>query len=111
MEETYINIRLPGFFSKFKSFGNTGKCEAGHYPQSGSYCTVSAGGVQPSPGKVSQKSEGVKEEEIVCGNGAAEVIFTLCRAVNPKRALIPAPTLQNTDRLWQALAVSWNITC
>ena len=36
--------------------------------------------------------EGVKEEEIVCGNGAAEVIFTLCRAVNPKRALIPAPT-------------------
>mgnify|MGYP002679676470 FL=1 len=36
--------------------------------------------------------EGVKEEEIVCGNGAAEVIFTLFRAVNPKRALIPAPT-------------------
>ena len=39
-----------------------------------------------------QQSVLVKEEEIVCGNGAAEVIFTLCRAVNPKRALIPAPT-------------------
>ncbi len=36
--------------------------------------------------------EGVKAEEVICGNGAAEVIFTLCRAVNPKRALIPAPT-------------------
>ena len=36
--------------------------------------------------------EGVKTEEVICGNGAAEVIFTLCRAVNPKKALIPAPT-------------------
>ena len=38
------------------------------------------------------ESEGVKTEEVICGNGAAEVIFTLCRAVNPKKALIPAPT-------------------
>ena len=36
--------------------------------------------------------EGVKTEEVICGNGAAEVIFTLCRAVNQKKALIPAPT-------------------
>ena len=48
--------------------------------------------------------EGVKKEEIVCGNGAAEVIFTLCRAVKPKKALLPAPTfaeygqaLESTD--------------
>ena len=38
------------------------------------------------------ESEGVKAEEVICGNGAAEVIFTLCHAVKPKRALIPAPT-------------------
>ena len=36
--------------------------------------------------------EGVKAEEVICGNGAAEVIFTLCHVVKPKRALIPAPT-------------------
>ena len=29
---------------------------------------------------------------MICGNGAAEVIFSLCRAVNPRRALVPAPT-------------------
>ena len=38
------------------------------------------------------ESEGVKAEEVICGNGAAEVIFTLCHAVKPRRALIPAPT-------------------
>ena len=38
------------------------------------------------------ESEGIKAEEVICGNGAAEVIFTLCHAVKPKRALIPAPT-------------------
>lgn len=32
------------------------------------------------------------EQQIVCGNGAAEVIFSLCLAVKPKRALLPAPT-------------------
>ena len=30
--------------------------------------------------------------QVICGNGAAEVIFTLCRAVSPKKALVPAPT-------------------
>lgn len=57
------------------------------------------------------ESEGVKAEEVICGNGAAEVIFTLCHAVKPKRALTRRLLLRNTDRLWPALAVSWNITC
>ena len=49
--------------------------------------------------------EGVKEEEIVCGNGAAEVIFTLCRAVNPKRALIPAPTFAEYGQALASMGV------
>ena len=53
--------------------------------------------------------EGVKKEEIVCGNGAAEVIFTLCRAV--KRRCFPRRLLQNTDRHWRARIVNWNIIC
>ena len=36
--------------------------------------------------------ENVKPEQVICGNGAAEVIFSLCRALNPKKALVPAPT-------------------
>lgn len=36
--------------------------------------------------------ENVPAEQIICGNGAAEVIYTLCRAVKPKTALLPAPT-------------------
>lgn len=36
--------------------------------------------------------EGVPAEWIICGNGAAELIFSLCRAKKPKRALLPAPT-------------------
>lgn len=31
-------------------------------------------------------------EQVICGNGAAELIFTLCRALSPKRALLLAPT-------------------
>lgn len=36
--------------------------------------------------------EGTKAEQIICGNGAAELIFSLCHAIRPRRALIPAPT-------------------
>ena len=36
--------------------------------------------------------EGVPSDFVVCGNGAAEVIFSLVRAAAPSRALLPAPT-------------------
>lgn len=36
--------------------------------------------------------EGVDPSHILCGNGAAELIFRLVLAVKPKRALVPAPT-------------------
>ena len=36
--------------------------------------------------------EGVDSSQVICGNGAAELIFTLCRALSPKRALLLAPT-------------------
>lgn len=37
------------------------------------------------------QKEGVKEEQIVCGNGAAELIFSLTAAIKPKRALLVSP--------------------
>lgn len=36
--------------------------------------------------------EGTEADSVICGNGAADLIFSLCRARMPKRALLPAPT-------------------
>ncbi|MCD7980836.1 MAG: aminotransferase class I/II-fold pyridoxal phosphate-dependent enzyme [Clostridiales bacterium] len=36
--------------------------------------------------------EGVPADTIFCGNGAADVIFSLVRAVNPQRGLLPVPS-------------------
>ncbi len=48
------------FSANLNPLGNTGTCETGHYPQSGSYCTVSSGGVSAVSEKKSQQYEGVK---------------------------------------------------
>lgn len=47
--------------------------------------------------------EGVPEDMIICGNGAAELIFLLVLALKPKRALIPVPTFAEYE---QALTAS-----
>lgn len=36
--------------------------------------------------------EGIDREHILCGNGAAELIFSLCAARKPRRALLPVPS-------------------
>ncbi len=41
--------------------------------------------------------EKINYENLVLGNGAAEVIFNLVRAVNPKKVLIPAPTFSEYE--------------
>ena len=59
-----------------------------HYPQveSGDLCSAIAA------------YEGVSEEQVICGNGAAEVIFSLCRALRPRKALLPAPTFAEYEQ-------------
>ncbi|AEF84311.1 threonine-phosphate decarboxylase [Treponema primitia ZAS-2] len=42
--------------------------------------------------------EGVSEDRIYCGNGAADLIFRLCLARKPRRALICAPTFSEYER-------------
>lgn len=42
--------------------------------------------------------EQVKPEWVICGNGAADVIFSLVLAEKPKRALLPAPTFQEYEQ-------------
>lgn len=45
--------------------------------------------------------EGVVAQQVICGNGAADLIFRLAWAVRPKRALLIAPTFAEYE---QALA-------
>ena len=42
--------------------------------------------------------EDVEPEYVICGNGAAELIFSLCQAVKPKRALVPAPSFAEYEQ-------------
>lgn len=42
--------------------------------------------------------ESTDSRHIICGNGAADLIFLLCRAVNPKRALLLAPSFAEYEQ-------------
>ncbi|MDR1908437.1 MAG: aminotransferase class I/II-fold pyridoxal phosphate-dependent enzyme [Spirochaetaceae bacterium] len=44
------------------------------------------------------RSEGLSEEQICCGNGAADLIFRLCLAVRPRHTLICAPAFSEYER-------------
>ena len=46
--------------------------------------------------------EGVKKEWIRCGNGAAELIFSLVQALRPKRALVCVPSFAEYRQALQA---------
>lgn len=43
-------------------------------------------------------AEGVPAEQILCGNGAADLIFRLCLARRPKRVLVCAPTFSEYEK-------------
>ncbi len=47
--------------------------------------------------------EQVPTGQIFCGNGAAEVIFSLCLARKPKVALIPAPTFAEYEQALESV--------
>ena len=42
--------------------------------------------------------ENVSEDMILCGNGAADLIYRLCYALKPRKALICAPTFSEYER-------------
>lgn len=50
--------------------------------------------------------EGVEKSEVICGNGAAELIFSLCRALKPKKALLPAPTFAEYEQALTSVGCS-----
>lgn len=64
-----------------------------HYPQPGSIRLCEA---------IAQM-EGVDATQIICGNGAADVIFSLALAEKPQKALLPAPTFQEYEQALQSV--------
>ena len=42
--------------------------------------------------------DGVGEEQVVCGNGAADLIFRLAFALRPRKALVTAPTFSEYEQ-------------
>lgn len=53
-----------------------------HYPDP--YCRKLVGAIA--------EFEGLPEKAVLCGNGAAELIYSYCAARRPRKALMPAPT-------------------
>lgn len=47
--------------------------------------------------------EGVREDNILCGNGAADLIFSVVRAVKPGCALLIAPTFSEYEKALQSV--------
>ena len=66
--------------------------EAEHYPDSA--CTKLREGLA--------REHGVPVERIVCGNGAAELIWRLCQTLRPRTALLPVPSFSEYEKALQA---------
>ncbi|MDO5516732.1 MAG: threonine-phosphate decarboxylase CobD [Clostridium sp.] len=47
--------------------------------------------------KICDEQLKIENEDIILGNGAAEVLFNVVKAVNPKNVLIPAPTFSEYE--------------
>lgn len=45
-----------------------------------------------------EKKLGVKKQQIILGNGTADVMFSLCQGLKPKKALIPLPSFLEYQR-------------
>ena len=93
MEETYINIKTAGFSANLNPLGTPESVKQAIIHSLDHIAQYPQGGMRRSQGKDTARiRKGKRRKRVICGNGAAEVIFTLCHAVKPKRALIPAPT-------------------
>ncbi len=53
------------------------------------------------------EAEGVREEQVILGNGAAELLYTLISCVHPERVLIPVPAFSE----YEAAATAFGGKC
>lgn len=61
---------------------------ADHYPDP--YCTALRTAIAAR--------DGVEPDEVICGAGAGDLIFRLCLALRPRRALVTAPAFSEYER-------------
>lgn len=59
--------------------------------------------------RISHEELKIKNEDIILGNGAAEVLFNVVKAVNPKNVLIPAPTFSEYEEAVNAAGGKVNL--
>lgn len=45
----------------------------------------------------------IRPEQVICGNGASELIYALAHAVRPKRAILPVPCFLEYERALQSV--------
>ena len=51
-------------------------------------------------------AEGIPQEWLICGNGAAELIFSVVQALRPRRALLTAPAFGEYERALRAVGLT-----
>lgn len=49
------------------------------------------------------RAEKIPKEQIICGNGAADLIFSLVLTKKPKKSLLPAPTFYEYEQALQSI--------
>lgn len=57
--------------------------------------------------------EGVSREQVLCSNGAAELIYAVCQALRPGSALLAVPTFTEYRRALESVdceITTWNLT-
>lgn len=85
------NLNPLGMPARVRRAAEEAVAGAGHYPDP--YCRVLTAGLA--------RRDGVGRSQVLCGNGAADLIFRLAVALMPRRALVTAPTFSEYE---QALA-------
>lgn len=82
------NINFRGMPESVKRAAKEGVDYAAHYPDVA--CDKLREGIA--------KRDGVKKEHIICGNGAAELIFSLALALKPSEALLLVPSFYEYEQ-------------
>lgn len=89
------NINFLGMPSAVREAAHLGVEQSVHYPQA-----FNSGLEQRIAGFYAENNgfEKISEKHIVCGNGAAEIIFSFSGTVRPKKALLIAPTFYEYEQ-------------
>ena len=87
------NVNLAGMPESVRNAAIKGCIDAQQYPEP--YCRSLECEIE--------KSEGLKEGQVICGNGAAELIFLVTETLRPRKALICVPTFAEYEEALNAV--------